>query len=146
MLDRQMNGIDSKMLLVEYRHIRQTKPSISNNHVFQFTKEDLKIYKDTYCKEVIIFAKWEREHLSSMRRLLGSGETENDQVELLEKPYEQIERNQVKLELNSPDLFGNTALHLASLKGNTEIVKLLISFHADMEIQNKEFFKPRELT
>lgn len=48
--------------------------------------------------------------------------------------------------INCPDFFGNTALHMASLRANEEIVKHLLKNHADTEAENKEFFKARQLT
>lgn len=42
-------------------------------------------------------------------------------------------------------MFGNTALHLASINGFESGVKILMSFGSDMEIDNKECWRPREL-
>lgn len=50
------------------------------------------------------------------------------------------------LELDIPDIYGNTPLHWASLKGNKQIVELFLEFGANMELENQEFFKARELS
>jgi len=42
-------------------------------------------------------------------------------------------------------LFGNTALHLASINGFVEGVANLLENGADMEVDNKEGWRPREL-
>lgn len=44
------------------------------------------------------------------------------------------------------DFFGNTPLHLASLAGHNRIVQYLLDKGADMNLENDELFKPRELT
>jgi ankyrin repeat protein len=52
----------------------------------------------------------------------------------------------IKLKLkNSVDSFGNTALHLASIGGFGNIVKMLLNNDSDFEIENKEGWRPREL-
>jgi ankyrin repeat protein len=43
-------------------------------------------------------------------------------------------------------MYGNTALHLASLKGHFKIVELLLLYNASTEKQNNELFMARELT
>ena len=40
------------------------------------------------------------------------------------------------LELDIPDIYGNTPLHWASLKGNKYIVELLLEQNANMEVEN----------
>jgi len=47
---------------------------------------------------------------------------------------------------NIQDLFGNTPLHYASLHGNQECVKILLSEGSNIETVNKEGWKARELT
>jgi len=42
-------------------------------------------------------------------------------------------------------LFGNTALHIASINGFEEGVVILLRSGADMEVDNKEGWRPREL-
>lgn len=42
-------------------------------------------------------------------------------------------------------MFGNTALHLASINGFEEGVEILLINGSDMETGNKEGWRPREL-
>ena len=47
--------------------------------------------------------------------------------------------------INQQDLFGNTALHYASIGGFDECVKYLIDKGTDYEIENAEGWRAREL-
>lgn len=58
---------------------------------------------------------------------------ESQKAEANGKKLDSVEFKRLFLRLNQSDLYGNTALHLASLKGNKYIVLLLLKYGADME-------------
>lgn len=78
-----------------------------NNRIFNFTKEEIKIYDLEYCNTVLEFDKWEYSFLL----------------------------NEIDL-LNQKAKFGNTPLHLASLVNNLEMVNTLIDNGCSIDMEN----------
>ncbi|EGR27500.1 hypothetical protein IMG5_195040 [Ichthyophthirius multifiliis] len=108
----------------EKKKVKKQKFNIKENSILCLLEMEKLLYSKTFLKEIKLFGKWERQFLHN-QLLIGT--------------YKQYNY------LNQKDLYGNTALHLASINGNVEAAELLLKQGADMESENKEGWRPREL-
>lgn len=92
---------------------------------------DLETYRDEFKKEILFFANWEKLFIDRFKRLKGNKLTLKDFYALY---------------VNQQDSFGNSALHIASIKAFKDGINILLNKSADMELENNELFKARELT
>lgn len=53
-----------------------------------------------------------------------------------------LEEREGKININLFDTEGQTALHYCCLKGNLELVKLLVRFGADVRLANRDGWNP----
>ncbi|CAD8209485.1 unnamed protein product [Paramecium octaurelia] len=117
--------------------IPHKKPTIQVNSVFVFSEEDLKKYRDEFQKEVLLLAEWEKEVLTKIKIIKNYTQ---------QKQRQKYFNDFYAIYVNQQDAYGNSPLHVASIKAFKKGINILMEKQANMELENNEVFKARELT
>ncbi|CAD8128142.1 unnamed protein product [Paramecium sonneborni] len=117
--------------------IPQKKPTLQANSVFVFNQDDLNKYRDEFKQEVLQLAEWEKEMLNKIKIIKNYV-----QQKQREKHFNEF----YAIYVNQQDTYGNSPLHVASIKAFQKGINILMEKQANMELENNEVFKARELT
>lgn len=98
---------------------------IEENEVLSLQKAEVKRFSGKFVKLIKKFAKWKFAY---------------------EKEIKERSLENMKIFYDCADSFGNTPLHLATMAGNEEGVRMLLKSGCSRDNKNKEGFAPQELT